>query len=170
MRLYPEYQKPGYTYFETFTFQGKEYYRNSIVKLKKSRYKEAMMVQLVEHYLDEKGKEHWTYELWFRSGHHFPYQTFSSPDEVIECIVKPSYPAPIDNTSKYCCDLEVNEVLKGWLIFLVIMALGTFLRDRWTLWIVGSVLFYIWRKFKLRKPPEHDYGFNIEEKVREWND
>lgn len=168
MRLYPEYQKPGYTYFETFTFQGKEYYRNSIVKFKKGK-KDAKLIQLVEHYIDESGFQYWTYEIWRQSGHHYSYNTFSTPDEILECIIEPAYPIHVNNKQEYYRDWEVDEVLKGWLIFIVIMALGTFLRDRVTLWIIGSVLFFFWRENKLRKPPEHDYGFDIEEKVREWN-
>lgn len=174
--LYPEHKRQGYTYFNTFVFNGKEYLLNTIVTLKKKGCaKNAVLVQVVESCLDERGQPSWTYEIWLKSGHHYPYKTFHHPDDVIESIVEEAYPVQAKKEKlkyfdKYYFDWEVPEVQTGWIVFILIMLLGTFLKDRWTLWIIGSIYFYLWRMFKLKKQKQHDYGFDVEEKVREWNE
>lgn len=166
------------TYLDSFVFNGSQYPLNTIVKVKNNIYlvehnigkmSNHPMVQVVQSFIDWKGIHRWTYAIWLKSGSIVEYTTSESPDTMIESIVGFPY-SEQDNRQQYYYDWEVPDVITGWIIFIIVMVVGVFLRDRWTLWIIGSIYFYLWRKFKLRKTTKYAYGFDIEKKVRSWNE
>ena len=66
-------------------------------------------------------------------------------------------------------ETEVPGMISAWVLYFAIMFFGMVFRDFIVLWVLGTLLFVVWRKLKLKKPAKHDYGFDVEETVREWN-
>ena len=167
--MYPETPVSGRQYFNTFNFNGTEYYLNSIVKPKDSsrELKKAVMVQIIEHGITKYEEEYWCYVLWDKWGNMRKYYA-GDPNKELECIIEPATLPPKVIPSKKYSDFEVPEVVKGWIIYIIAMFFSIVFRNFFIAWILISIVFFGWRKEKLQKPIEHNYGFdNIPEKIRE---
>lgn len=165
-------------YLDYFEFQGKTYPLNTVVKAKDNIYisknrigtlSNYPMVQIVESFIDNNGNHHWTYAIWFRSGHIGHYITGKSPDEMIEDIIKVPSNMTASTDKRYYKDSEIPVVFVGWCIYIAFLIFTLIFKDFITAWVFGSFYFFSWRKNKLKKP-ELKYGFDVYEKVREWNE
>lgn len=165
----------GCKIFETFEFQGKEYPLNTIVKIKNGtcayntkpidKYHRA---QVVEHFIDKRGREIWTYIFWTGIPGNkalFCYHPSISPDEIVERIV--GRPPPVnENQVEYYRDSEVSVVMLGWVFYILFMIGIMIFKDFIVGWVFGTVFFYFWRKHKLEKPKKYMFGFDIYEQLR----
>ena len=166
------------TYFNYFSYQGKKYALNTVVRMNHiyvwnhqiGYLDELKMVQLVESYLDWQGIHRWTYALWWRNGHVLTYTTSRTPEEMIATIWRtPDTFPPVSTKAEYYKDSESPAVMKGWVYYIIAMAACLLFKDCITGWVGGSLCFFLWRRAKLRKPDNIKYGFNVYDKVREWN-
>lgn len=169
--IYPEYKINGYTYFDTFTYRGKKYNLNTIVKVKDNNHTwNALLVQLVEAGINKHGKYFWKYAIWSRLGYVGYWSVHIPPDEMIVEILEPSRYSPIVAPQEYYSDFDVPDVMWGWLIYIVAMIGSLIFNGFLCIWVCGTWYFLKWRKKKLKKPLKHDYGFvNVHLKARELN-
>lgn len=158
--IYPEYKIDRYVYFDTFTFQEKTYYLNSIVKLKNNKKLNIAFVQLVMTGIDAYGKRFWTYAFWDYYGNVSYKRFLKSPDEIVECVLEASSNPPIKQEIEYYKDCELSIVMIGWFIYVILMIGGCIFRDRVVWFVFCSIFFFVWRRIKLKKQIEHDYGFD----------
>lgn len=166
-------------YFNTFVFQEKEYPLNTVVQIKTDIYANQYIgymynypiVQLVRVFVGNGDIIRYTYAVWNHSGKINYYITSKTPDEMIEYIVEVPVETKVhEEKTEYYKDSEIPDMQNAWIAFIALMFFGTFLRDRWALWVIGSIYFYQWRKNRLRKPINYKHGFNVEKKVREINE
>lgn len=170
--------RQGCTYFHTFSFQCKEYLLNTSVKIKDGMFTTNLkplydrpLVQVVEHFIDQRGTARWTYALWNYDGGIWLYTTTQSPDDLVECIEQIATGKPThEEKAEYYKDSEVPVVKMGWLIYIAVM-LGSMIFNGFIVaWVFGTMFFFSWRKEKLRKPVKYEYGFNVYKKVEEWHE
>ena len=157
LRLYPEHKRPGCVYFDTFTFQGEEYYLNTIVNLNRNLSTNITKVQVVEAGLDN-GVPFWTYAMWNHLGGVSYRITQRSPDVEIKSIIKSSNTPPKVNEPEYYKDSEVPVVAVGWIIYAIVMIGSIIFKDFISLWVISTIFFFYWRRNQLKKPSKHDYG------------
>lgn len=159
--------------FKTFSFQGKEYPINSVVKIKKDFYttknqfghlSRYPMVQVVESYINWQGTHLWLYAIWSKNGHIGYYRTSKKPEEIIEHVVETEF----DKYTVYYKESEVPEVFTGGCLYLLFLLITLIFKDFWIAWVIGTIYFFSWRSKKLQRPPLK-HGFDVEKKVREWN-
>ena len=169
--IYPEKKRQGYVYYDKFQYQGKSYYLNTIVDLKhKCGVKDIKLMQVVEAGICDCGKKYWVYAIWKSNGYVRYNVSYISPDEEILEIIEPAKQPPKILPTEYYKDSEVSGMFGAWVLYFAIMFFGMIFRDFIVLWVMGTIFFYVWRKMKLQKPAKHDFGFDIEKKVREWNE
>lgn len=79
------------------------------------------------------------------------YETIvAAPSEnyIIE-IIKPVYAPGQENdeytetNSKY--NLRQGDIQIGWIWYILIMIVGSIFNDRWIIWIMATVIFFIWK-------------------------
>lgn len=143
---------PRFTYFDTFTFQGKEYKMLTDVKTKQSIYTlirpTAFMppfprMQLVQSYVDHHNKHKWKYAVWRDDGQAVEWITEDSPDEIIDYIIEKS------QEKKFHKDTEVDNVVIGWVIYIFIMIFALIFNGRIVIWLFATIYFFYWRNNKL---------------------
>lgn len=170
--------RPGCIYYDTFSFHGKTYPLNTVVKIKDRTFTRNLtplydrpMVQVVEHFKDQNGRIRWTYALWNYEGGIWHYTTaVQSPDEIVECIVQFAPPEPTqDKKPEYYKDSEVPGMGAAWAIYIAVMIFSLIFRGFLAVWVIGSFIFFSWRKEKLRKPVKYKYGFDMYKMVEKWH-
>lgn len=170
MDIYPEVVRPGETYFDTFEFQGQEYYVNSIVTVKNPNwvgFRGSYLISLAEHKIQENGIEVWTYACWdyIQGVKHTTIR--SRPDNIIQEILEPAEKPPAVPIQEFYKDAEVSQVWIGWVIYIAVMFFGMVFRGFGVLWVFATLYFFSWRSAMLAKPVKHDYGYNIISKRKE---
>jgi len=129
------------------------------------------MVQLVQAYTNHNGKLCWVYAKWYKNGDIYYYKTNSPPDDIIESIVEPANTDPTpEPKSEYYKDSEVKGVVFGWAIYIATMLFSLIFNGFIVIWAFATLYFFWWRDKKLKKPTKVFHGFNVYEKVREFND
>ena len=164
IKLYPEYEFPGFQYFDDFTFNGEEYYINSVVKLSEDAKRflglQNEYTQIVQHEITNLGKERWGYvaDIW----DDVITNAFTTvpPDQLVEEVVIPADLEQVEDKLQYYKDYEVPGVITGWIIYIVIMVGSLIFVDFGIIWGFASLAFFAWRHQKLKKPKRHNYGFN----------
>ena len=165
------------TNYHTFSFHEKDYPLNTVVKIKDGMFSPSFkplynypMVQVVEHFLDKNGKTRWTYAMWKYNGAIWHYTTTESPDELVERIEQLAPPEPTqDKKSEYYKDSEVPGMGAAWAIYIAVMIFSPIFRGFLAVWVIGSFIFFSWRKEKLRKPVKYKYGFDMYKMVEKWH-
>ena len=171
---------PKCTYYDTFTFQGNTYLLNAVVKVKDTvnlGYYEHLdcygipsMIQLVQAFTNHLGTNRWTYAKWYRSGEISYYTTEIPPDDIIESIVEPASTDPIPEPKpEYYKDLEVKDVVFGWAIYIATILFSLIFNGFIVIWAFATLYFFWWRDKKLKKPTKVFHGFNVYDKIREFN-
>lgn len=147
---------------DCFTFQGKQYYTHSIVRLTEEGRKilrsRTNKVILTEQFTWWNGKTCWKYQFHKWSSGRIDAITDVPPDELIESIVieaSMEYSSietlgalsPYYKTGKkyYKKDWEIPEVLKGWIIFAILFVVCQIFKE--TLFrstILGCYLYLFW--------------------------
>lgn len=160
-------KRMGYECFDYFTYQGKEYFLNTMVRLT-DRGKELLRTdyretQLVGHYMFKDGKHCYEYvKAWvYNNGTKRAVTDIlcTNPDEIIEAIVVPA--CQIDNTNdkqEHYKDYEVEGVLVGWILYIATMIFLLVFREFYVGWFFVSIYFFAWRKKELKKPKKENYG------------
>ena len=158
-KIYPEKQIEGYTYFDTFEYQNQTYFLNTSVVLKhKYGIKDPPVMKVVQAGITDYGAPFWTYAIWKENGKFIRMTDYRSPDEEVECIVKPSHSPPTIVKQEYYSDFEVPRVITAWFVYVIIMLVSLMFRAFIVFWIFETCVFYKWRKENLKKPLPHDYG------------
>lgn len=163
----PENRKKPYfnelnTYYDYFEYEGNKYPLNTVVTIKKDKLNgsyflgiEDKQTVVLDHYLDCRGKHIYyvfkNYTAWDE-----PYCYVIEdvdPNDWIDKIItqnevnikKPYERFVYDN------DSEVDDVIGGWIIYIITMISLFIFKDRWIGWILASVFFFNWRRKKLQR-------------------
>ena len=67
------------------------------------------------------------------------------PDVIVE-ILDGNYYTELEQSKQYIPDSKIPELIVGWMMYLVVMAVLTIFNDRWLGWIAVSIYFFNWRK------------------------
>lgn len=151
-----------YEHHDCFTFQGKQYYVHSIVKLTEDGRKflrsRTNKIILTEQFIRPDSRLCWKYVFHRWSNGLTNAITDKSPDELIESIVMPASmeyssiqthgaASPYYKTGKKYAkkDWEIPVVLKGWIIFAVLfVACQVFKETLLKSTILGCYLYIFW--------------------------
>lgn len=72
-----------------------------------------------------------------------------SNNELISSIIEildGNYYTELEQSKQYIPDSKIPELIVGWMMYLVVMAVLTIFNDRWLGWIAVSIYFFNWRK------------------------
>lgn len=163
------------TYFEYFEFDGKKYpigahvvlndigmremYHNGRYNYKKGDFR------LVDHWIDRTGKERWTYIIgWSECKLPIMYQTLKPPATFIkevncapfnEAIHSPGeLKVEFKEPNYFPKDWEVEGVICGWVILIVVMLVAFIFKDWWIRLIIqigAGWYFGSWREKKINE-------------------
>lgn len=124
-----------------FVYNGKKYYTGTVVILKTGRRNTgAFICHDVEHDL----------YVFMIEGcrHHFRRNEFSEWVVSITDKVDISVRMPTQKTFK---DSDIDGLSLGWVWYIFLMAISTLFKGNICFWIVISVLFFAWRKKKIKE-------------------
>jgi hypothetical protein len=163
--LYPEHGFGDYQYFDNFTFNGETYYINSVIKLSKDAQRflgsENEYSQIIQREITNLGVERWAYVVKIEGSEVYHTFTTVSPDQLVEEV---TIPATLVGTAKdkteYYSDLEDPDVIIGWIIYIAVMIGSLIFIDFGAIWGFASIVFFVWRHNRLKKPKKHNYGFD----------
>jgi hypothetical protein len=159
--IYPEMKFKDYRYFDDFTYHGETYNLNSVVRLSKEAKKflgsDFECTQIVQHEITNENKERWGYVVRRSSEKIWHVFTTVSPEQLIEEIVTPAGPRKENNKVEYFKDGEVKGVPQMWVYYILAMIVATLFNDRIMMWYIFSIIFFVWRDCKLKKPKQHNY-------------
>ena len=161
--IYPEAQFEGYQYFNNFKYQGATYRINSVVKLSQAAQKflgiDTPHTQLIQHEITNKNLERWRYIQRKDDKKTFKVFTTVSPDQLIEEVIFPAEIITEPIAVEYYTDSEVPCVKRAWVLYVFAMLASVLFNDRLVMWGMFSVIFFAYRKDKLRKCRQHDYRY-----------
>lgn len=140
-----------------FEFEGKRYPMGTVVTIKEPYderwgYKGKQTIVMEHKIIDGKDRYHTFYSYGqyhnvITKTNGFPPEKWIKeiiPPEKVEVFIK-------EKPVRYDKDSENGEVMFGWMVYILIM-IGLFIfKDRIMGWIMVSLIFYCWRKDKLRR-------------------
>jgi hypothetical protein len=163
--------------FDSFEFKGKTYPLSTIVKCKDDVYIDSYkigyvnsypLVLLVKHYIDNQSIRRYSYAVFTWGGGCTGFITKKSPDDIIDYIVEvPSKENEEELKNEYYKDSEVEYMCLAWIIYIMAMFFSLIFIDFIVAWICISLIFFVWRAQKLRKPKKIMYGYDISKRVRD---
>lgn len=163
--LYPENGFDNHQYFNDFKYNNKTYFINSVVKLTEDAQKflgaDNIYSQIIQHEVTNTGKEVWAYVVKIVEGN--VYHTFTTvpPDQLVEEITTPTILAERGKCkTEYYSDFEDPDVIVGWIAYVVVMIGSLIFIDFGAIWGFASIVFFVWRHQRLKKPERHNYGFD----------
>lgn len=165
--------------FNSFEFKGKTYPLKTIVKCKDDVYISSgkigyahlyPLVLIVNHYIDNQGIRRYSYTVFTYGGGCDGFITKKSPDEIIDYIVE-VHKENNENELKneYYKDSEVEYMYLAWVIYIIAMFFSIIFIDFLVAWACISLVFFMWRAKKLKKPKRMMYGYDVSKRVRDLN-
>lgn len=130
---------------DTFNYRGKEYYVGSVVKLKRTVKNIAV---LKRHYIDSSGNHN--YDFVKNGDHNVMSITTNNLDKFLDDVIEEA-DAPLETKAEYYKDTDLDVMFYGWIIYITLMALVSFVHGNVFGWILISIYFFVWRKKTLKK-------------------
>jgi hypothetical protein len=132
-------------YLNTFNYKGKEYYVGSVVKLKWAG--ENIKV-IKRHYVDSDG--HHRYDFVKKGNNNVMSIKTDNLDKFLADVIEEADTA-LETKAEYYKDTDLDVMFYGWVIYITLMVLVSFVHGNVFGWILISIYFFVWRKKKLKK-------------------
>ncbi len=132
-------------YLNTFNYKGKEYYVGSVVKLKSALGNIAI---LKKHYIDDCGNHE--YDFVKKSDDSVMSIKTNNLDNFLSDVIEEADTA-LEIKDEYYKDTDLDVMFYGWVIYITLMVLVSFVHGNVLGWVLISVYFFSWRKKKLKK-------------------
>lgn len=134
-------------YLNTFNYKGKEYYVGSVVKLKGIA---GDITVLKRHYVDSHGNH--KYDFVEKDDCRVMSVIVNNLDNFLADVIEEADYAPEPNhKDEYYKDTDLDVMFYGWVIYITLMALVSFVHGNVFGWVFISIYFFSWRKKKLKK-------------------
>ena len=76
--------------------------------------------------------------------------TTNNLDKFLDDVIEEA-DAPLETKAEYYKDTDLDVMFYGWIIYITLMALVSFVHGNVFGWILISIYFFVWRKKTLKK-------------------